>query len=230
LTPQAEKHSNKSKNSLETGHRDSRRRIRPCLVACSVLKDEIEKLAKNGELDADLLFVSKYFHVDYAQIEKHLRPVIERALKSHPQNVVLVYGDLCLGMDNEMKKLTEEYGITKIDALNCVDCQLGGKGIYQEADPHHDLMFLSPGMIDFFIHAQRLMRKEGLAEVALKQLFSGLRGIVILDTLGTLSELKSKVEKLDTGLVILEAKAVGCENVRNVIQEAIERSESLQSG
>jgi len=223
LTQQAEKHSSKTKNNPEPEHRDAKRKTRPCLVACSVLKDEIEKLVKNGELEADLLFVSKYFHVDYAQIEKHLRPVIERALKSHPENVILVFGDLCLGMDNEMKKLAEEYGIVKIDALNCIDCQLGGKGIYLEADPHHDLMFLSPGMVDFFSHAQGMMRKEGLDEVTLKQFFSGLRGIVILDTLGTVTELKSKVEKLDTGLDILETKAVGCENVRNVIQEAIER-------
>ena len=69
-------------------------KTKPCIVSCSVLKDEIEKLVKEGELNADLLFVSKYFHVDYAQIEKHLRRLIERALKSHPGNVILVYGDL----------------------------------------------------------------------------------------------------------------------------------------
>lgn len=49
-------------------------KTRPCIVSCSVLKDEIETLVKKGELSADLLFDSKYFHVDYAQIEKHLRP------------------------------------------------------------------------------------------------------------------------------------------------------------
>ena len=201
-----------------------KKKARPCIVACSVLKDEIEKLVKEGKLNSDLLFVSKYFHVDYAQVEKHLRPVIERALKTHPENVILVYGDLCLGMDNEMKKLTEEYGIVKVDALNCIDCQLGGKGKSLEADPHHDLMFLSPGMTDFFSHTQEMMRKEGLDEDALKQLFSGLRGIIILDTLGNAAELKSKVEKLNTGLLILETKAVGCDNVKNVIQEAIERN------
>jgi microsomal dipeptidase-like Zn-dependent dipeptidase len=128
-------------------------------------------------------------------------------------------------MDDEMKKLAEEYGIVKVDALNCIDCQLGGKGKFLEADPHHDLMFLSPGMTDFFSHAQKMMRKEGMDEVALKQFFSGLRGIIILGTLGNAAELKSKVERLNTGLLILETKAVGCDNVKNVIQEAIERNE-----
>jgi hypothetical protein len=193
------------------------------------LKGEIEKLVQKGELNANLLFVSKYFHVDYAQIERHLRPVIERAIKSHPENVILVYGDLCLGMDNEMKKLAEEYGIVKVDALNCVDCQLGGKGIFLEADPHQDIMFLSPGMTDFFSHAQETMQREGMDRAAFKQFFSGIRGIVILDTLWNSSELKSKVEKLDTGLLILETKSVGCDNVKNVIQEAIKRNEKRAS-
>jgi len=62
-----------------------KKNTKTCIVACSILKDEIETLVKKGELDADLLFVSKYIHVDYAQIEKHLRPVIERALKSYPK-------------------------------------------------------------------------------------------------------------------------------------------------
>jgi hypothetical protein len=202
-----------------------KQKTKPCIISCSVLKDEIKKLVKEGKLNADLLFVSKYFHVDYAQIEKNLRPVIERALKSHPENVVLVYGDLCLGVDNEMKKLAEEYGIIKVDALNCIDCQLGGKGVFFEEDPHHDLMFLSPGMTDFFSHAQEMMQREGMDETALKQLFNGIRGIVILDTLGDLAGLKSKIEKLDTGLLVLETRAIGCDNVENVIQEAIERNE-----
>jgi len=195
-----------------------------CLVACSVLREEIEKLVQNGELDAEVLFVSKYFHVDYAQIEKNLRPTIEKALRRHPKRVILVYGDLCLGMDNEMKRLAEEYGIVKVDALNCVDCQLGGGGKFLEADPHQDLLFLSPGMTDFFSHTKVLMRKEGIDEAAAKQLFKGLRGIVLLDTLGDSARLKAEAEKLDTGLEILETKHVGCENVKNIIREAMERN------
>ncbi|MCW4002716.1 MAG: DUF1638 domain-containing protein [Candidatus Bathyarchaeota archaeon] len=207
-----------------------KKKTKICIVACSVLKDEIKKLVKAGELNADLRFVSKYFHVDYAQIEKNLRPMIERALKSHPENVILVYGDLCLGMDNEMKRLVEEYGIVKVDALNCIDCQLGGKGVFLEADPHHDLMFLSPGMLDFFAHMKEMMRKEGVSEDVFKQFFSGVRGIVILDTLGNVAELKLKVEKLDTGLLILDTKTVGCGNVKKVIDEAIDRNQSRIGG
>ena len=199
-------------------------KTKPCLVSCSVLKEEIKKLVQQGELDAELVFVSKYFHVDYAQIEKNLRPAIEKALQLYPGNVILVYGDLCLGMKNQMDKLAEEYGIVKVDALNCIDCQLGGKGKSLEADPRQDLMFLSHGMTDFFRHTKGMMRKEGLDETALRGLFKDLRGIILLDTLGNTSQLRKEVEQLETGLEILETKYVGCENVKNVIQEAIERN------
>jgi hypothetical protein len=197
---------------------------KPCLVACSVLKEEIQQLIKQRDLDAELVFVSKYFHVDYAQIEKNLRPAIEKALQRHPNRVILVYGDLCLGMDNEMKKLADEYGIVKIDALNCVDCQLGGKGKFADADPNHDLLFLGPGMIGFFSHMKEAMQHENLNEDAMKNLFSGLRGIVLLDTLGDINRLNEEVGKIDTGLTVLETRTVGVENVKQIIQEAIERN------
>jgi len=199
-------------------------KTRPCLVSCSVLRKEIERLVQQGELDVELVFVSKYFHVDYAQMERNLRPVIEGALRRYPGRVVLVFGDLCLGMDNEGKKLAEQYGIVKVDALNCIDCQLGGKGKFLEADPNHHLVFLTPGMADFFSHLKDVMLKEGIDENAFKQLFKGLRGIILLDTLGDAAQLKAEVEKLDTGLEILETRCVGCESVKNVIQEAIERN------
>ena len=197
---------------------------KPCLVSCSVLKEEIKKLVQQGELDVELVFVSKYFHVDYALIERNLRPVIEKVLKSYPNNVILVYGDLCLGLKNQMQKLNEEYGIVKVDALNCIDCQLGGKRKSLEADPQQDLMFLSPGMTDFFQHAKDIMQKEGIDETAIKELFKDLRGIILLDTLGNASRLTKEVNELDTGLEILETRYVGCEHIKNVIQEAIERN------
>jgi hypothetical protein len=199
-----------------------------CVVSCSVLKDEIKQLIKQGDLDVETVFVSKYFHVDYAQVEKNLRRVLETALRKFQGNVVLVYGDLCLGMDNEMKQLAEEYGIVKVDALNCIDCQLGGKGKFLEADPNHDLMFLSPGMTEFFSHMKTAMRRENIDEDQLKQLFSGLRGIVLLDTLGKPEELRAEVDKVDTGLYILETWQVGLENIKNVIAEAIERNRIQQ--
>jgi hypothetical protein len=197
---------------------------RICIVSCSVLRQEIEKLVNQGSIDADLVFVSKYFHVEYELIEKNLRPVLEKTLSRYPGKVILVYGDLCLGQDNEMKKLAEEYGVVKVDALNCIDCQLGGKGKFNEADPEHNIMFMGPGMIDFFKHAKEKMLKEGMDEEAFKGLFSGIKGIVLLDTCGDAEKCVEELKKSGLGLEIIETRQIGVENVRLVIQKAIERN------
>jgi hypothetical protein len=175
-------------------------------------------------LDVELVFVSKYFHVDYALLEKNLRQVVEKTRSRFPGRVILVYGDLCLGQDNEMKRLAEEYGVVKVDALNCIDCQLGGKGQFLNADPDHDLMFLGPGMIDFFRHFQERMRKENIDEEMFAKLFSGLKGIVLLDTLGEAKRNREEIEKLHVGLPILEIREVGLAGLKQVILEAIERN------
>jgi microsomal dipeptidase-like Zn-dependent dipeptidase len=137
---------------------------------------------------------------------------------------VLVYGDLCLGQNNEMKKLAEEYGIVKVDAVNCIDCQLGGKGKFFDADPEHNLMFMGPGMVEFFKHMKEKMLKEGVDEVAFANMFSGIKGIVFLDTCGNAEKLREELKKSGMGLPILETREIGLENVRRVVFDAIERA------
>jgi hypothetical protein len=196
------------------------------LVSCSVLKEELEQLVKQGSLDAELVFVSKYFHVDYELLEKNLRKVLEQTLKCFQGKVVLVYGDRCLGQNNEMKKLAEEYGIVKVDAVNCIDCQLGGKGKFLEADPEHNLMFMGPGMIGFFKRMKEKMRDEGVDEAAFANLFSGIKGIVLLDTCGNADKCKDELEKSGIDLRVLETRKIGLENVKQVLLEAIEKATS----
>ena len=195
-----------------------------CLVSCSVLKEELQQLVKQGSLDAELVFVSKYFHVDYEAVEKNLRKVLATTLKRFNGKVVLVYGDLCLGQNNEMKKLAEEYGVAKVDAVNCIDCQLGGKGKFFDADPEHNLMFMGPGMIEFFKHMKEKMLKEGVDEATFANMFSGIKGIVLLDTCGNAEKCLEELKKSGMGLPILETREIGLENVRRVVFDAIERA------
>ena len=197
---------------------------KPCLVSCSVLKEEIEKLVKQGDLNVELVFVSKYFHIDYALLEKNLRQVVEKSLPRFSEGIILVYGDLCLGPNNEMKQLAEEYDVVKVDARNCIDCLLGGQGKFLEASPNHDLLFLSPGMIGFARHLKEKARQRDINEDAFNSLFSRLKGIVLLDTLGELNKTKEEIENLHTGLTILETREIGLENLKQVILEAIERN------
>jgi hypothetical protein len=191
-----------------------------CLVACSVLKDEIQQLQRTGKLDAQVIFVSKYFHVDYDLLEKNLRRTLTQTIKRFGYLPVLVYGDLCLGSNGEMKKLAEEFGIVKVDALNCIDCLLGGKGKIEQADPHHELMFFDPGMIDFFRQAHKKLLREGIDEETFQKMFSDIKGIILLDTLDKAEECKVEIAELQTGLPILETLPVGIDKLNRVIEEA----------
>ena len=59
-----------------------------CLIACSVLEEEIKKLISNDELDVDVVFISKHFHDDYVRLEKNLRPAIKNAPKEYSRKVM----------------------------------------------------------------------------------------------------------------------------------------------
>jgi hypothetical protein len=194
-----------------------------CLISCSVLKEEIQQLIKQKSIDAEVVYVSKFFHIDYAAVEYNLRKVLEQTLKRFKGKVVLVYGDLCLGQDNEMKKLAKEFGIIKVDAVNCIDCQLGGKGKFFEADPKHNLMFMGPGMIGFFKHAKQQMLKEGVDEAAFLNMFNGIRGFVLLNTYGDTDKMREDLEKSGLNIEILETREIGLEGVKRVILDAIEQ-------
>jgi len=199
------------------------RKEKPCLVSCSALKAEIQELVKRGDLDADLVFVSKFFHGDYPLLEKNLRQVLNRTVSHFPGRTILVYGDLCLGPNNEMTELAKEYGVVKVDAVTCIDCLLGGKGKFFEVDPTHKLLLLDPGMIGFYKYLKDKARQEGIDEDAFRQFFSSLNGIMLLDTLGEAEKNLEEIDKLNFGLQVLEIKKIGSHNLKLVILEAIER-------
>jgi hypothetical protein len=157
-------------------------------------------------------------------LEKNLREVLKRTLSRFPGNVILVYGDLCLGPNNEMKKLAEEYGVVKVDGVTCVDCLLGGKGKVFEVDLTHKLLLLPPGMIDFYMFLKNKARQEGIDEDAFREFFSGLKGIMLFDTLGETEKKLEEIDKLNFGLQVLETKKIEPDNLKRVILEAIERS------
>ncbi len=198
-----------------------------CLVSCSVLKKEIQQLQKEGYLDAEAVFVSKIFHIDYSMLATNLRKVLEYTQKRFRGKIVLVYGDLCLGQDDEMRKLAKEYGVTKIDAVNCVDCQLGGKGKVNTVDPNHNLMFMGPGMIEFFEDMKPRMLKEGMDEETFAEMFSGIKGFVVLDTCGDGDKLKAELETQNIGVPVLETRKIGAEGVLAVIKDAIKTACSI---
>jgi hypothetical protein len=85
-------------------------------------------------------------------------------------------------------------------------------------------MFMGPGMIQFFVHMKEKMLKEGVDEAAFANMFSGIQGIVLLDTCGNKEKYKEELKQLGIGLPILETREIGLENVRQVIFDAIKRA------
>ncbi|MDR0372472.1 MAG: DUF1638 domain-containing protein [Nitrososphaerota archaeon] len=195
-----------------------------CIVSCSVLKGELRQLRAEGKLDAELVFVSKNFHVDYTQLESNLRRMLVHTKNRFNGKIVLLYGDLCLGQDGEMEKLAQEHGVVKVDALNCIDCQLGGRGKSLELNPEHNLMFMGPGMIEFFADMKRSLKQQGIDETAIRGLFSGIKGIVLLDTCGGKEKLLNALKEIDISLEVLETKEGGSDNVLRVVLDAVERT------
>lgn len=190
-----------------------------CLISCGILKTEIEKLVKDGSLDVDIHFLNEKFHNDYNLLGKALEGAIKKRLKDNPGGFIVVYGDVCLGFNNEMKALMDKYDVVKVDALNCIDCLLGGKGKLLEIDPEHVYYFLNSAFIKF---SERL--KGSRKEETIK-MFSMLKGIILLDSLGDLDDYKEKIEEICdyTGLKILDRKDVGVESLKEVIFQAIKR-------
>jgi hypothetical protein len=193
-----------------------------CLVSCSVLKKELQQLIKEGKLDVELVFVSKNFHVDYGLLEDNLRKVLDHTKKRFTGKIVVVYGDLCLGQGVEMKNLVDGYGFTKVDAINCIDCQLGGGGKFLAID--HDVMLMGPGMIDFFKDMKYNLQREGMDEATFTKMFNGVKGFVVLDTCGNGEVDKVELEKLSMGVPVLEVRKIGASGVLSVVLDAIRRA------
>ena len=122
---------------------------KPCLIACGILRKEIEHLVKTGEIDAKVHFLSEKLHMDYHLLDRGLNGTLKKYRKQDPEGIVVVYGDLCLGFNGEMKVLMDRYDAVKVDGLNCIDCLLGGKGKLLEIDPDHKYLFLNPAFIQF---------------------------------------------------------------------------------
>lgn len=210
------------KNIIERNAAASKEK--PCLVSCSALKAEIQELVKKGELDADLVFVSKFFHGEYTLLEKNLREVLRRTISHRSEKPILVYGDLCLGPNNEMKHIAEEHGVIKVDATTCIDCLFGGRGKSSGIDPTNRLLLLDPGMIDFYGYLKDKAREAGVGEADFRQFFNGLYGIMLLDTLGMAGKNLEDIDKLNLGLPVLETKRIELNNLKLTIIDAVERS------
>ena len=108
---------------------------KPLVISCGILRKEIERLQENGDIQVEAYFLSEKLHMDYNLLDQGLNHALKKHQKASRRGVVVVYGDLCLGFNDEMKALINKYDSVKVDALNCIDCLLGGKGKLLDMDP-----------------------------------------------------------------------------------------------
>ena len=196
------------------------RNEKPCVISCGILRKEIEHLVEKGDIDAEVHFLSEKLHMDYTLLDRGLNGALKKHQKQSPQGVIVVYGDVCLGFNGEMKALMDQYDVVKVDALNCIDCLLGGKGKLLEMDPNHKYLFLNPAFIQFGEDIR------GKTKEITREMYGMLDGIVLLDAMGDLNDYQSRIDEISdyTGLPILERKDIGLEGLKNILLEALDRN------
>jgi hypothetical protein len=191
------------------------------LITCGIFRQELEQIVKDANLSVDIEYLDPGLHNDPKCLENALTMAINDRKSKHQNNIVIIYGDVCLGFQNEMNALTDNYGLVKVDALNCIDCLLGGKGKLLEIDPKHEYFFLNPAWIELeFGNRDKTKDLE-----AAKMEFSVLTGLFLLDTLGDLDDYAKDIEEIReyTGLPVIERKNIGTEGIRELVLESIER-------
>ncbi len=188
------------------------------------MQKEIQKLIDQKLLDVEPYFLDAGLHVVYAELEKVLTSKLEEYAKDAPNGLIVVYGDMC---HPRIKKIVKKYyNAVKVEALNCIDCLLGGHKKLLEVDPKCSHFILSPGWMPSNLKKSKFFRgifdwnMEGV-----KEQFEHLDGIIIVDSLGNLDELEDDIEEfsINTGLQVKDTKTVGLDGLKAIVDEAIKK-------
>jgi len=203
---------------------------KPYLICCGILKKEVEKLIEDNQLPVEPVFLEAGLHVDYDELEEHLTQAIEECSKDSSRGIIVVYGDLC---HPRMKEIISKYdNVVKADALNCIDCLLGGHGKLSEIDPNLEHFYLSPGWMPSQLKVNPRFNPifYGWSPEEIKKQFSKLKGILLFDSLEDLDEFKDEIEEFSNyiGLPIVGKKLSGLDRLKNFILETINRLKNVR--
>ena len=191
---------------------------RPLLISCGILQPEIEALIEGKKIEAEAVFLNKYLHRDYQE----LHDALKASLRIHSERKpIVIYGELCLGFKGEMNALMTECDVVKVDALNCIDCLLGGRGKLLETYPGQCFYFLTAGFLDF---SENLILGTKKAN---RRRLNMLKGIVVLDSLGDMDQHWDRIEHISeqSGLPVLDHRVVGLDGLKAVVEEAIKKGD-----
>jgi len=202
------------------------------LICCGVLKKEIERLIADDCLPVEPFYLDVGLHVNPAELKKQLIQAIEKYSKDVSRAIIVVYGDLC---HPNMKEIMGNYSnVTKVDALNCIDCLLGGHGKLLDIDPNWDYFYLSPGWMPSSLRESPIFNSffNSFNDEQKKAMLCKLKGVIIFDTLGDLDGFRGEIEELTNfvGLPIVSTKTIGLEGLKGLITEAIQNHPGRPKG
>jgi len=198
----------------------------PSVIACGIFRQELMRLMEQGAFSVKPYFLNPGLHNDPPRLEKALRGLLAKLTRSKGGNVVVLYGDICLGFQNQMAALADEFGVVKVNALNCIDCYLGGQGRLLEIDPRHEYFFLNPSWMALEFGERNL---ESPTEASRRE-FSMLKGLYLLDTLNNLDESERHIQKISrfTHLPVVARENIGLKGLKQVLEGALARSSTAK--
>jgi hypothetical protein len=100
----------------------------------------------------------------------------------------------------------------KVDALNCIDCLLGGHEKLLQIDPNNNHFYLSSGWMPSNVEKNENFRQIfDWSQKEIKTLFRDLKGNILIDSFENLDEFESDIEKFSskTGLEVTNNEEVG---------------------
>ena len=188
------------------------------------MQQEIDKLLEEKKLDLDVVFLDAGLHVVYAELEEALTSALKKHVDNAPDGIIVVYGDMC---HHGIKRIIKNFNNTvKVDALNCIDCLLGGHQNLLKLDPDGSHFYLSPGWMPSNLKKNKNFREIFDWEIEdIKEQFNHLSGVIIVDSLDNLDELQNDIREfcMNSGLQVRNTKTVGLDGLKSIIDEAAKK-------
>ncbi len=94
-------------------------------ICCGVLRAEMEALQCAGKISGEVYFLDSMLHMAPQELDVSIRQIFDRLGASG--RIVLVYGDCC----PSMRELAQHDGVTRVNAVNCVEMLLGPARYHQ---------------------------------------------------------------------------------------------------
>ena len=193
----------------------------PSLIACGIFREEVVHLIGQDALEVKPYFLNPGLHNDPPSLEKALRGLLTKLTQRNAGNVIVLYGEICLGFQNEMAGLVDEFDVVRVNALNCIDCYLGGRSRLLEIDPEHEYFFLNPSWIELEFGGRDL----DCPTAASRREFNMLKGLYLLDTLDNLVQYEARIQKISqfTNLPVAARENIGLKGLNQVLDHALGR-------